>query len=385
METNQTDKFSDIRPLLDSEVPGTIEKLIADPVFRGVTEPFAKPLTWEQLKGALRNCKTVKEFQRDIVYQLLTPLISKTTMSMTGENWKNLQNGNSHVIISNHRDIVLDAAFLNMLLFDQEMDTTEIAIGDNLLIYPWIKDLVRLNKSFIVRRGVSVREMLEVSKHMSEYIYDTVVNRDQSIWIAQREGRAKDSNDKTQTSLLKMFTLSDSANPLQVLKSLRIIPLAISYEFDPSDYLKAKEFQMKRDNPEHKKTQMDDIENMLTGIQGFKGNVRFRFGKQISEQLEKLPSSIGRNELLEKTANIIDTEIFKNYVFFPINYVAYDTMMGTNVFSDKYSEETIKKFDTYIAQQIQKINLPNKDVDFLHGKIIEMYANPVKNQLSVIG
>lgn len=383
MEHNQTDTFKDIRPLYDHEVPATIESLLSDPGFRAAAESFVKPLTWEQLTAMLRSCKSVYDFQHNVIYPLLSPFIGKTTTEMKGENWENLEDGHSHVIISNHRDIVLDAAFLNMLMFGRGLKTTEIAIGDNLLIYPWITDLVRLNKSFIVRRGVSVRQMLEVSKHLSKYIYDTVSRRDQSIWIAQREGRAKDSNDKTQTSLLKMLTLHDSANPLQALKSLRILPLSISYEFDPCDFLKAKEFQMKRDNPEHKKTQKDDLENMLTGIQGFKGEVRFRFGEQINDKLNALPASTARAEILEAAADIVDAEIYKNYTFFPINYVAYDTMTGTKTFAKHYTDETIQKFDTYIERQIQKINLPNKDIDFLRGKIIEMYANTVKNQLAI--
>lgn len=383
MENNQTDKFKDIRPLIDSEVPAVIESLISDSNFRAVAESFIKPLTWEKLTGALRGCNTVDEFQHRIIYPLLAPFIEKTTTEMKGENWENVKGGQSHVIISNHRDIVLDAAFLNILLFEQGLKTTEIAIGDNLLIYPWITNLVRLNKSFIVKRGVSVRQMLEVSKHLSEYIFDTVSNRDQSIWIAQREGRAKDSNDKTQTSLLKMFTLYDNANPMDALKSLRILPLSISYEFDPCDFLKAKEFQMKRDNPDHKKTQMDDIENMLTGIQGFKGQVRFRFGEQINDKLDTIPSTATRSEILETAADLIDTEIHKNYVFFPINYVAYDTMTGAKTFANHYTKEIAQKFEAYIEEQIQKINLPNKDFDFLRGKIIEMYANTVKNKLEV--
>lgn len=386
METvSQPEVFDDIRPLVDAEVSETIERLLSEPNFRKAVESFIQPLTWEQFCAAMRDCKTVYDFQRNIIYPTVIQLMSKTTEGVKGENWENLLNQESHLVISNHRDIVLDAGFLNIMLFDKNSDTTEIAIGDNLLIYPWITDLVRLNKSFIVRRNVSMREMLLASKHLSEYIHYTINERKQSIWLAQREGRAKDSNDKTQTSLLKMLTLIDTENPLQALKALRIVPLAISYELDPCDYLKAKEFQMKRDNPEHKKSKADDIENMATGIKGYKGNVSFRFGAPINDQLSQIDPQMERGQIVDIAANMIDTEIYKNYVFFPFNYVAYDLMTNTHTFQSEYSEEDKQRFEAYIDGQIKKIDIENKDYTFLRMKMIEMYGNTVKNHVAITG
>lgn len=382
MEAENTKNFDDIRPVLNSEVPSTIANLISDPYFRGAIESFLKPLTWETFTAAFSACKTVEDFQRTIIYPFMKQLIAKTTSETKSINVEGVKDGESHLYISNHRDIVLDAAFLNILFFDAGISTTEIAIGDNLLIYPWITELVRLNKSFIVKRKVSVREMLETSKHLSEYIFDTISNRQQSIWIAQREGRAKDSDDKTQTSLLKMLTLHNSAQPIEALKSLNIVPLAITYEFDPCDYLKAKEFQMKRDNPEHKKTQADDIENMRTGILGHKGRVYFSFGKPINNEISAMSSEISRSQVLDLAAAAIDNEIYRNYIFFPSNYIAYDWMHNSTVFADKYTDEDIAQFNNYIEGQIDKVDLPNKDRDFLRAKLIEMYGNTVKNHLS---
>lgn len=382
METT-TDLFDDIRPLHDSEVADTIVQLLGDPYFRRAVEPFIKPLSWEQFTADMTSCKSTDDFQRFIVYPVLLKLIGRTTTGMNGYGWENVDEQNNHLFISNHRDIVLDAAFLNMLMFDKGRPTTEIAIGDNLLIYPWIEKLVRLNKSFIVKRGVTVRQMLEVSTHLSRYIHHTVRERHQPVWIAQREGRAKDSDDKTQVSLLKMLTLRDSTQPLETLKQLQIIPVTISYEFDPCDYLKAWEFQLKRDNPDHKKSQADDIKNMLTGIMGFKGNVHFRFGHCINPLLNTLPADTPRNEMLEKVAAIIDREIYRNYSFFPFNYVAYDRMTGTGRFASEYTAEDERKFDEYLRTQIQKIDIPRKDDAFLRGKMIEMYGNTVKNNLQL--
>jgi len=380
METT-TNLFDDIRPLYDNEVPETIAHLLANDYFRRAVEPFIRPLSWDQFSTALQACKTTHDFQFNIIYPVMKRLTEKTTTAMSGEGWEKIDDKSSHLFISNHRDIVLDAAFFNVLLFDKGMPTTEIAIGDNLLIYPWIEELVRLNKSFIVKRGVSVRQMLEVSRHLSDYIHDTVRNRNQSVWIAQREGRAKDSDDKTQASMLKMLTLHDSAHPLETLKQLNIIPLSISYEYDPCDYLKAKEFQLKRDNPAHRKTNADDIENMITGIMGFKGRVRFRFGKCINTMISTIPSDTGRNELLDKVAAIIDQEIYRNYTFFPVNYVAYDMMNGGSRFAAEYTVEDRQRFDDYLSAQIAKIDLPATDDTFLRRKITEMYGNTLRNYL----
>lgn len=383
MEENIKQNFDDIRPLHDNEVPSAVKSLINDLYFRRAVEPMIKPISWEIFSGAMLACKSVNDFQGTIIYPFMKQLIAKTTSELTGIGFDDLKNGSSHIFISNHRDIVLDAAFLNILFFDEKINTSEIAIGDNLLIYPWITELVRLNKSFIVKRGVSVREMLDTSRHLSEYIFDTIVNRNQSIWIAQREGRAKDSDDKTQTSLLKMLTLYNSSKPVEALKSINIVPLSITYEFDPCDFLKAKEYQFKRDNPEHKKSQADDIENMRTGIMGFKGKVFFKFGKQINDELSQIGTEANRTQILESAANAIDTEIYKNYVFFPMNYIAYDLMENSNKFIDKYTEEDKVAFDKYIDGQIVKIDIPNKDYDFLREKLIEMYGNTVKNFVSV--
>lgn len=379
---NSDNQFDDIRPIKDSEVPEAIAQLVADDGFKRAAKTIIKPYTWDQFTSMLSMCRSKYDFQKKIVYPIINRLIEQTTIEMNGFGWENIEENDGQLFISNHRDIVLDAAFLNMLFFYKNIDTTEIAIGDNLLIYPWIEKLVRLNKSFIVKRGVSIRQMLIVSKQLSDYIHNSIRNRSQSIWIAQREGRAKDSDDKTQTSLLKMLTLHDSSDPLLTLKQLNIVPLSISYEYDPCDFLKAKEYQLKRDNPEYKKSKADDIENMVTGIQGFKGRVHFRFSECINPIISNIPVETGRNEILDKVAEVIDKEIFKNYSFFSINYIAYDLMTDSHKFACEYSSEDKKNFIDYINLQIDKIDIPQKDEEFLRQKMIEMYGNTVKNHLN---
>jgi hypothetical protein len=381
MKSDTTDLFKDIRSARDFEVPELIDSLLNDKAFAKVATPIVKSFTtWESFAQILKSCNTIQDFQSKITQPLINLLIRKTTTSkVEALNWENIGNGKGRTFISNHRDIVLDAGFLNVLLYENNMDTTEIAIGDNLLAYPWITTLVRLNKSFIVNRSVPFRQMLNTSIHLSKYIVDTVANRDQSVWIAQREGRAKDSNDRTQESLLKMLTLFDSKNPKEALMKLNITPLSISYELDPCDYLKAIESQLRRDHEDFKKSKGDDIRSMITGITGYKGHVVFKFGNSINKELNKIPASTERSILFNKVAEMIDKEIFNNYSFFSFNYIAHDMMTGENNFTEHYTEEEKQQFDSYLNLQLDKINIENKDIRFLRTKLIEMYGNTLKN------
>lgn len=376
--------FEDIRPLNQDEVQAAIEELLASEEFRHALRYVKPDLDWDQLSAAMRACKTKEQFKSTLAYDAVMTVAKKTTFSLTISGRSRLPEGKpACTFISNHRDIVLDASFLNVMLYDVGYGMTQVAIGDNLLIRPWIKTFVRLNNSFIVKRGVSVRQMLEVSSTLSAYINHTIKDTKESIWIAQREGRAKDSNDRTQPSVLKMLCMAGGKDIIGNLKSLNIVPVAISYEFDPCDYLKAQEFQLKRDNPEYHKTQRDDLLNMETGILNNKGRVHFTISQLINDQLDQLDPNMDRNELFAAVASIIDKEIYRHYRFYPNNYVAYDLLSGTRRFSDHYGLKDKRTFEEYLQKQLDKIVIPNKDENFLRKKILETYANPLKNFLAL--
>lgn len=376
--------FEDIRPLNQDEVQAAIEELLASEEFRHALRYVKPDLDWDQLSAAMRACKTKEQFKSTLAYDAVMTVAKKTTFSLTISGRSRLPEGKpACTFISNHRDIVLDASFLNVMLYDVGYGMTQVAIGDNLLIRPWIKTFVRLNNSFIVKRGVSVRQMLEVSGTLSAYINHTIKDTKESIWIAQREGRAKDSNDRTQPSVLKMLCMAGGKDLIGNLKSLNIVPVAISYEFDPCDYLKAQEFQLKRDNPEYHKTQRDDLLNMETGILNNKGRVHFTISQLINDQLDQLDPNMDKNELFAAVASIIDKEIYRHYRFYPNNYVAYDLLSGTRRFSDHYGLKDKKAFEDYLQKQLDKIVILNKDENFLRKKILEMYANPLKNFLAL--
>ena len=376
-------EFEDIRPLYDDEVELNIKELLSDPQFRKAVKVIIPDEEWHVFETLLNSVKNKKEFQVKISTKVVYKIADKTTDSLSSAGFENLEKGTAYTYVSNHRDIVLDAAFLSVILNSQDFEIAEIAIGDNLLLYPWIEKVVRLNRSFLVKRGLSIRQQLEESTHLSKYIHYTIAQKKESVWIAQREGRAKDSNDKTQESVLKMLAMGGEYNFLDNIKKLNIAPVSLSYQYDSCDYLKAEEFQQRRDNPEYKKSKADDFLNMETGMFGYKGNVVFRFGKPINNYLDKLDTSLPKSEQVALIALLIDKEIYLNYTFFPINYIAYDRLWGNNLFQDKYTEEDINVFDKYLNQQLDKIRLENKDIPYLTQKILEMYANPVRNYLSV--
>ncbi|MDD2475355.1 MAG: 1-acyl-sn-glycerol-3-phosphate acyltransferase [Dysgonamonadaceae bacterium] len=376
--------FDDIRPLKDSEVREAIDFLLNDVWFKKIVEPLISPIPWKEFAEKLNRCENILDFQENVIYTIIFKFLKGSVDKLWLANPPEIDLNERHLYISNHRDIILDAGLFNILLYEKGYETTEIAIGDNLLIYPWITTLVRLNKSFIVKRDVPVRQVLDVSKHLSEYIHKTIAKEKQSVWIAQREGRAKDSNDRTQTSLLKMLTLVDRKNPLKSFETLNMVPLSISYEYDPNDFLKAKEFQLRRDFDDYKKTDADDLVSMFTGIEGYKGKVCFKLGKPLNEKIHLVSETKNRTEILEEVANLIDEEIFRNYEMFPPNYIAYDLSTKSNKFADKYTFEEKNSFIEYVNKQVAKIKIENKDDDFLKNSIIEMYANTLINHLSVL-
>ena len=383
MDTEVSYNFDDIRPLNNDEVKDAIEALVTNEDFERAFRYIKPDVNWKEFSETMRSFKTKEDFKSKLAYEAVMMVANKTTFSLTISGRSRLPKDKKPcTFISNHRDIVLDASFLNVMLYDVGYGMTQVAIGDNLMIRPWIETLVRLNNSFVVKRGVSVRQMLDVSKKLSAYIRHTINETKESIWIAQREGRAKDSNDRTQGSVLKMLNMSGDKDIVSNIMELNIFPVAISYEYDPCDFLKAKEFQMKRDDPDYVKSKRDDLLNMETGILNNKGRVHFTLTQTINDQLAALDRDMEKNELIAAIASIIDKAIYKHYRFYPCNYVAYDMLTGTKRFSGNYGLRDKKHFEEYLQGQLDKIVLPNKDEAFLRTKILEMYTNPLKNHLA---
>ncbi len=378
--------FDEIRPYEPEELPAAIEALLADPAFCAIAQNFLPGVPLEAIKQKALACRNSLEVQIAFFRPLIVQLLQRcsTGFELDAATLPEAVRDGSFTFVSNHRDIVLDAGLLDVLLVDNGFRTTvEIAIGDNLLIHPWIKTLVRINKSFIVQRSLSVRELLASSKRMSEYMHFAIQEKHESIWIAQREGRAKDSNDRTQESVLKMMALGGEGSALERLRQLNIVPLSISYEYDPCDFLKAKEFQQKRDNPDFKKSREDDLANMQTGIFGFKGRIAYRTAEPINTWLDSL-AELPKAQLFTAVAERMDRAIHAGYTLYPGNYAALDLLQGTHDHTDHYTADDLARFEKYLGERLALIDLPGKDEAFLRQCMLTMYANPVVNHLKAL-
>lgn len=372
--------FDAIRPFEPEELPEVFERLLGNAQFAQVVAYVFKDVPFDMLAQKMRACKTNLEFQVAFCYPFIKGLLQKASLGCD-MNVDAIDMEKRYTFVSNHRDIVLDSALLDVLLVDAGCKTTcEIAIGDNLLSLPWVKDLVRINKSFIVERSVSLRQMLLSSKRLSDYMHLVIAQKHDNVWIAQREGRAKDSNDRTQESIIKMMVMGGEGSLVERLKGLHIVPLAISYEYDPCDFLKAQEFQLKRDIADWKKGPMDDVVSMQTGIMGYKGHIHYDVAPCIDAWLDTLDADMPKADFFKAVATHIDEEVFRRYRLYPSNYVALDELEGTTAHADRYTAEQKAQFDGYIAQQMAKIQLPNKDEAFLRERLLTMYANPARNQ-----
>ena len=379
--------FDDIRPFDRGEMKFALNELLRDRHFNkmiGGFLPLPKVVRNALFKLLFVGIKTPLDFQVRFMKPIVRHILRKHANKASFEHDAICSKGN-YSFISNHRDIVLDSAILSYLLHKSGFATTcEIAIGDNLLIYPWIKTLVRMNKAFIVRRSLKAKEMLESSRLMSSYIHYAVTQKKENLWIAQREGRAKDSSDQTQDSVLKMLAMGAELPPVESLRELNITPLTISYEYDPCDYLKAQEFQQRRDDASWKKSKQDDLDNMRIGIFGYKGHVHYHCAPCINEWIDEL-AELPKQEFYRVLAERITAEIHRGYMLYPCNFIAYDELNGTKHFADRYSAADVKKFDEYLNGQIAKVSVANPDVPFLRGRILTMYANPVENKLKSCG
>ena len=377
------EQFDPIRPFEPDELPDVFDRLLQNEQFCSVLAYFYPDVPKEALAAKMHACKDNLDFQKTFCYGFLVQLLARLSKGCDIDI-ASLDTDSRYTFISNHRDIVLDSALLDKLLIDAGFNTTcEIAIGDNLLKLPWVKDLVRVNKSFIVERALSMREMLMASKRLSEYMHFVIAEKNDNIWIAQREGRAKDSNDRTQEAILKMMVMGGEGSIIDRLKQLHLVPLAISYEYDPCDYLKAAELQARRDNPSWQKGPMDDVTSMQTGIMGYKGYIHYQCADCIDSYLDTIPADTPKTELFRLIADHIDRQIFAGYRLYPNNYVALDLLQGDSAHADHYTAEDKAQFEAYLKGQLDKIEMEGKDDAYLREQMLKMYANPAINQMGL--
>lgn len=370
--------FDEIRPYRDEEIPDMMNKLLGDPVFsRVLKRMFQDEAKLKEIETAMRLTNTVESFQLQFMVPFFDNIINSSTKGVIIEGLEHLKKDQSYLYISNHRDIVLDSALLNVMMYKYEYKATEIAMGSNLLIYQWIEDLSRVNRSFIVKRNIPVKQMLESSKLLSEYVRYSIKNKTDSIWIAQREGRAKDGFDQTQPSLLKMLNMSNQADFAGGFTDLKIVPMAISYEIEPCGNEKVAELLKRQADLDFQKTEIDDLLSMISGLKNQKGRIQIQFGAPIGKKVLKNLSEEGNmNDSLKRLAEYIDQQIYRNYRLFPNNYIAYDSYYQCNKYNNQYSVEEKASF---FELTHQRLKLVNEDRDEALQLWLKMYATPVSN------
>jgi len=380
-------EYSDICPFSDKEFHSKMEQLVAEAGFKHAVTWVMPDIDYDGFCKTLLSIESKQVFQEQVMFGFLEMLAAKTTDGISCDGAENVDRDNAYTMITNHRDIVLDASFLNLSLIKNHCRTTEVAIGSNLLIYDWIENLVRLNKSVIVKRDVGMRHALEAAEQLSGYIHFAINQKNESVWIAQRQGRAKDSSDTTQESLIKMLAIKGDGSLLDNILSLNLMPVSISYELDPNDYLKAREFLLKKKDPDFKKTQRDDLFSMEIGLLRNKGRVHFSFSGCINPEIEKL-RDLDKNEQVLGICQIIDRHIHANFRMYPGNYIAFDQRYETERFKSEYSADDLKKFNDYIDAQLSRVQqevdfeLTPDDYKFMRDMMLIMYSNPLINKLT---
>jgi hypothetical protein len=383
--------YDSIRPYSDRELQEAVVRILQEPLFYKMIRWVYPGLSKTAIQSMLTNVKSVNEFQSEVSGPAFKRVIEMTTSGMSFTNIQSLDRSKAYLFLSNHRDIILDSALLNVSLLEEGYRTTQIAIGDNLLSHKVVEDIVRSNKNFIVNRNVSSKEVYHYSMRLSNYIRKTLSEDGDSIWIAQREGRSKDGDDRTATGLLKMFAMSGGNEIENALKPLAMIPMAVSYEYDPCDILKTNELMHIKQLGHYEKKKGEDVLSMLTGITGHKGRVDISVGSSLDGIIDQMRSIQNKNEKYRFLTQEIDREMHRIYKLWPTNYIAYDLLMGTRDYKEHYSNIQKIAFGNYIRANVFKLSLnrkktvlPKEGFTAMAREImLQMYANPVINRQEI--
>lgn len=372
--------FDDIRFYKDEEVNDALREYVKHPMVKALLQFTFPEMKSSDIQAILGECHSIADFQSKVIYLSVEKVLEKTSEGLSDNGFEELDSKESYFYISNHRDIILDTSLINYTLHDHDLIMTASAIGDNLVQKPFLMALSKLNRNFLVQRNQSPREMLRSSMKLSEYIKHLLFNEDRSVWMAQREGRTKDGNDFTQQGVLKMVGMAKGdMDILDYFTNLKIVPVAMSYEFDPTDMLKMPEVLAKRMKEEYKKSANEDFNSIMQGAMGQKGRIQISAGKMLTkEDFDPIrEKELSINDQLKEVSTLIDNAIYRNYKLWPANYIAYDLLKNENRFEDKYTEKEKRQFDRRISRRVDVKN------PLALNSYLLMYANPVINKMSL--
>lgn len=370
-------KFDAIRPYYDAEVNQAILSAINHPMMKALMNFAYENVDDSVWKEQLKRTHSIRDFQINFAYKAVKKVLEKSSDGLSTSGFEKLEPNTSYLFISNHRDIILDTSLLNVCLHEYGLVMTASAIGDNLVKKDFLKTLSKLNRNFLVQRGLPPRELLESSKLMSEYIGQLLLRENRSVWIAQREGRTKDGNDATHSGVLKMLAMaSDETNMLDYFKKLKIVPVSISYEYDPTDALKMPQLMAEANAEKYIKDKNEDFITLLSGIIGQKKRIHIHVGEVLSNEIDTIAREFDNtNKQIQALAQVIDDAVLQTYKLWPTNYIAYDLLFKTEQFKAFYTENEKSLFERRLEMRIDETN-PQMVEGFL-----AMYANPVVNKM----
>jgi len=370
--------FDDIRPCYDHEVEAMLAKLVRDPLFMKLVNHLWPEMTFEEVLAKCENVRSGMDFQLAFMHDAIRKIIEMSSSGLSSSGFEQLDPKKSYLFVANHRDILLDAAILQVLLVEHGFATSEISFGSNLKEKGFITDFGKLNRMFTVMREGTNKELYEISRKLSAYVRHTIIDKNVSVWIAQRNGRTKDGSDFTQSGLLKMLNISGEKDFASNFEQLNIVPVSISYEYEPCDYLKTQELYLSNLHSKYVKSPGEDLNSIITGIQQFKGKIHMHLGPQVSrEELDTLNTFGNENDKIKAFATLIDQKIYQAFKCNPINYVAADLLENSTKRLTKYSSEEKQNFVKYMNDHIDKLK---GERDALENLFLKIYATPVINK-----
>lgn len=372
--------FEDIRPYYDTEVDDAIREILHHPMLKAMMNFTFPDVSDEYWRDLMLHCHSIRDFQINFIYPGVQKVLEKSSEGLSTSGFEKLEKNVPYLFISNHRDIILDTSLLNASLYEHGLSMTTSAIGDNLVKKPFLNTLSRLTRNFTIKRGLPARELLESSKITSAFIKNSLLRENRSVWIAQREGRTKDGNDETHKGVLKMISMAaDDGQVIDYFQKLNIVPVSISYEYDPTDVLKMPELLAKANSEIYVKSENEDFITLLSGIMGQKKRIHIHIGEVLNDAIGEIgKTESNSNRQFQAIADLIDQNILAGFKLWPTNYIAHDLMYGVEEYKEHYTDEEKALFERRFQKGVD-VNDPMAVKSFL-----AMYANPVNNQKRVL-
>ena len=376
-------EFNDIAPFNDEEASAALARVANHPNVPWISKFLFPDKPETLLRDILRNIHSVDQFQDMVMTTAIEWVISNTVHNFSYDGIsKVLDTGKKYLFVSNHRDIILDPAFMQIVLHRNQLPYTQIAVGDNLLTHKTVELLIRSNRMIKVIRGISARELYLSSQLLSKYIRETITSGQSSVWIAQRQGRTKDGTDVTEQGLLKMFDMSGTKDFVQNFMELNIVPLSISYEYEPCDILKARELLISR-SQKYVKGEFEDLQSIMQGIRQPKGNVHINIGDTLTEEEIREASFCDKNDRYQLLRHAVDRRVISGYQLWKTNYMAYDIVNGNGKYAAEYTPEELEAFKAYLEVQLGSVE-PQLDRAALRDILLHIYSNPVVSKENLL-